>query len=261
MGRFPKAAGLQSSSSFVRNSAFEANEFLSRIEEVAMVRARRILGIASTMLVAATCVVAQVNPRSDSFVLDPNRPFVYLKFDHFGPGATWGDDEVPFRIWFRLVNNCKIPIKIRTFGGPDGALGVMDRVVEDEKIFTITSDTGLASEPIPISILIPELPSQAPPQTSPAQQAASSANRAPHMPFGYESEVSSVQEIASGKEVYFSLPASHLSKSWHFVIPFTFKVPQVHCCRAEDVGGEPEMHLTYKLWDLPPAIQTEIKKM
>ena len=44
-------------------------------------------------------------------------------------------------------------------------------------------------------------------------------------------------------------------------IPFIFKVPAGHCCRDEKVGGEPEMHLRYDLWDLPKAVQDQIKNM
>jgi hypothetical protein len=224
-------------------------------------------------LLFSVSVVAQDKPQPDSFVLDPSRPFIYLKFDHFGPGAPWGDNEVPFRIWFRLVNNCRVPIKIRTFGGPGGALGVMDRVVEDEKILTITADHGLIDtpEPSPISDLIPELPLPGSPSTRPSAQTPAVKNEpsqtttdeepSAKMPSGYESEASSSAEIAPGRDVYFSLPANHLSTTWHFVIPFTFVVPLESCCRPADIAGEPENLLRYDLWDLPDSIKTQIKKL
>jgi hypothetical protein len=90
--------------------------------------------------------------RSMPFIIDANRPFVYLKLDHFGPGEPWGDGEPPFRIWFRFVNNCNVPVQVRTFGGPDGALGVMDSVVANpEPLIVISTGSGIEPERVPIS--------------------------------------------------------------------------------------------------------------
>jgi hypothetical protein len=175
-----------------------------------------------------------------------------LKFDHFGPGNPWEENEVPFRIWFKMVNNCKVPIQIRTFGGPDGALGVMDRVVKDEDFLK------MIPEPV---IVMPEPPLVGTLQVDRSLEAQLRAKEVVAQPWGYESEVSSTMLIPSEKAVLFSLPANHLSEKWHFEIPFTFKLPSGHTSRPEDVGGEPQMQLRYHLWDLPDAVQVQVKKL
>jgi hypothetical protein len=228
-----------------------------------MLRLIRISGMLLAVLLASCGAIAQDKPKPDSLVIDPSRPFVYLKFDHFGSGKTWGEDEVPFRIWFRLVNNCRHTIQVRTFGGPDNALGVMDRVVQNEKPFMVVESEN-APTLIPLGGMLPEIPTSGTPQAAPAAQAKPAKvqpSREPmKMPYGYESEVSSEMDIPPGTEAYFSLPANHLSETWHFEIPFTFKVPRGHCCRTEDVGGEPLIVLRYDLEDLPERVQSKLKK-
>lgn len=229
----------------------------------------RLIQISLLVALASTSSVhAQVKAQPEAFVLDPNRPFVYLKFDHFGPGEPWGTEDAPFRLWFKLVNNCKVTIQVRTFGGPDDALGVMDQVVEDEKPFMVETGLGPEPEPISISESIPErtiagASSQSAPTNDNRTKKTETLKPERPMPrgYGYMGEVFSSLSLASGKEVLFSLPANHLSTKWHFEIPFTFAAPAVRCCRAEEVGGEPEMHLRYDLYDLPDNIQVKIKKM
>ena len=58
-----------------------------------------------------------------SFVIDPNRPYVYLKFDHIGSGIPRDESEPKTRIWLRVMNNCKIGIVVRENGTPDGSPG------------------------------------------------------------------------------------------------------------------------------------------
>jgi hypothetical protein len=211
-------------------------------------------------LASTGSILAQVKAQPETFVLDPIRPFVYLKFDHFGPGEPWATDDVPFRLWFKLVSNCNVTIQVRTFGGLDHALGVMDEVIQNEKLLMIVSE----SEPEPKLNPISEPISGTTSAGVSSQSASTDANRttkseAP-MPSGYWGELSSSLDLTPGKEVLFSLPVNHLSTRWHFEIPFTFKVPAGHCCRAEEVGGEPEMSLRYDLADLPDKIQEKIKE-
>jgi hypothetical protein len=136
----------------------------------------------------------------------------------------------------------------------------MDEVVANRPPFQVTSTLEMETAPLPISQSMPYSSGTVLP-THPNKQAASTAARPTKQPVGYDGDVSSSLDLPPGKEALFSLPANHVGEKWHFEIPFKFKVPAGHCCRTEDVGGEPEMHLTYGLWDLPPSIQTEIKKM
>jgi hypothetical protein len=68
-----------------------------------------------------------------SFLIDEKRPFVYIEFDHIGPGAPWSPDEPASRIWLHLRNNCRVPIVVLANGVPDGSpkdeVGVMHDVV------------------------------------------------------------------------------------------------------------------------------------
>ena len=104
-------------------------------------RFRRLLPIVQSVLAWIAALLLLVTPRASgqgagsatTFVIDPNRPFVYLRFDHMGPGIRRSEGEPSSRIWLRLVNNCRVPIIVSTFGVPDGSpkgeIGVMDEVV------------------------------------------------------------------------------------------------------------------------------------
>jgi len=75
------------------------------------------------------------------FVIDQNRPYVYLRFDHMSAGERFSDDEPPKRVWFRFVNNCGVGVVLRTFGVPEGSpkdeVGVMHNVVKDVPKFGV----------------------------------------------------------------------------------------------------------------------------
>jgi hypothetical protein len=91
------------------------------------------------LCVAAVCAQAQKTHTVSDFVINRNRPFVYLKIDHVGPGEPRSEDEPDTRVWFRLTNNCKVPIIVYTFGVPEGSpeyeQGVMYKVVANPPIF------------------------------------------------------------------------------------------------------------------------------
>src|SRR5271156_2378847 len=92
-------------------------------------------------LIASLCVLSMCSARpalqaqttASGFVIDPNQPYAYVKFDHIGKGVKRSDEEPDLRIWLRLTNNCRLPIMVRTTGVPDGVLkdetGVMDIIV------------------------------------------------------------------------------------------------------------------------------------
>jgi hypothetical protein len=135
---------------------------------------------------------AQKPGAAPQFVIDADRPFVYLKFVRYGPGIPFRDDEPKERIWFKLVNNCKVPIVIETLGVPDGSLanevGLIHRVVRDERWGLIVD----APPPPPMPSLPPGLT-----DFPPAPPAVSEADRKPEeMPAGYRGgDVYSTQPI------------------------------------------------------------------
>jgi hypothetical protein len=134
---------------------------------------------------------------SPTFVIDENRPYVYLRFDHIVKGVKFSEDEPTQRVWLRFVNNCRLAIVLRTFGAPEGSpkdeVGVMHDVVKDAQ-FRIR---GVKIEP-------PVLNAQS---LEPHDEAK--------MPAGYDFDVSSAEAIPPGHSPLFSVPVTHLTKSWH----------------------------------------------
>ena len=186
---------------------------------------------------------SQTSAPPTRFVIDENRPYVYLRFDHMGAGARFSDDEPPKRVWLRFVNNCNVGIVLRTFGVPEGTLkdevGVIHHVVKNPPQFRIH---GVDNDPPPLNAQSSEPPQQA------------------RMPTGYDSDVSSAEIILPGQSVLFSVPVTHLSKSWHLEVPYKFDVPSGKGPRQPIVGGEPRMVLLYSAWDLPEDIQQQLPK-
>jgi hypothetical protein len=84
--------------------------------------------------------------------------------------------------------------------------------------------------------------------------------KADQIPRGYMEEVGSLVTINPRREILFSMPANHLSKRWHIEIPFEFGLPKGKGPRDPNNGGEPQMVVTYSLWDLPPKSRAEIGK-
>jgi hypothetical protein len=163
------------------------------------------------------------------FVRDANRPFVYLKFDHIGTGIRRSDGEPSSRIWLHFVNNCNVQVVLHAYGVPDGSpageVGVMDNVVVDPPMLTITSDKGPAIR-----------------------------HDRPQMPSGYVNEVSGVIRVEPGGSVLFSVPTNHLGAEdagWHMEVPFWFAAPKGSGPRDPGIGGEPVMSLWYSLYDVP----------
>jgi hypothetical protein len=63
---------------------------------------------------------AQADINRNNFLIEPNRPLVYVHVDHVGLGAPEEDGKRHERIWLELHNNCLLPIWVRTYGAPSG---------------------------------------------------------------------------------------------------------------------------------------------
>jgi hypothetical protein len=204
--------------------------------------------IAGLLLLVTPGALAQIGGTAESFVIDLNHPYVYLKFDHFGAGIPRNRNEPTSRIWLRLVNNCRVPIIVSTFGVPDGSpkgeAGVMDTVVP----VVVSGATG--SGTVPLEPLPPPLGSASP------EQKPSTDAKADEMPEGYMFEVGSSESIPPGKNILFSVPTNHLGKRWHFEIPFRFDLPEHKGRFDESIGGEAQMVITYSVWDLSSKYRT-----
>jgi hypothetical protein len=196
-------------------------------------------------------------PSQDGFRLKQLRPYVYLEVDHIGPRKPWGDDEPKSGIWLYLHNNCKVPIIVLTSGvSPDSnpkESGVIDNVVANP---TPSVGDGSVSDPMHEEMQMPSLPGifgGPVPEKAPKSPVSSPPNRKAEiavMPRGYMSSVSSFVIIGPGQSVYFSLPLNHVSKTWHFEVPFRFALKQQGPYR------EPESHLAFFWDDLPEAYRT-----
>ncbi len=199
-------------------------------------------------------------PKSSSkFVIDPNREFVYLKFDHMGRGIKRWDFEPEMRIWLRFVNNCNVPINLRTYGEPDQSpaeeVGVMDQVVEDPPPFMqVVTDEDAPAPKVWTSLDPADLPAQ----PSPVSKSQADIKPATPPP-GYWFELGSQLTVRPGKEVLFSIPVNQLGKKWHVEIPFEFQVPEGKIPRDPSIGGLPVMHLEYSRYDLPGAARAVLE--
>jgi hypothetical protein len=195
---------------------------------------------------SSVCLHAQTVNSNSQFLIDGNRPFVYVEFDHIGPGEPRNGDEPKTRIWLHLNNNCRIPIAVRANGVPDGspkdAVGVMHDVVADPPSLEITMFPAQTAEP-----------------SAPSGEDRSKTI-AEQMPRGYMEEVGSAVTIMPGENILLSVPVNHVSKYWHIEIPFDFVLPKGRGFRDSKVSLGPTMVIAYSIWDVPPGERVKIEK-
>jgi hypothetical protein len=205
--------------------------------------------IVPMVCVVSTTLPAQSTKTNKGFLLDVNRPFVYVKFDHIGPGAPRSTDEPNSRIWLRLTNNCRIPILVRANGVPDESpkdeVGLEYEVVPNPTMRGMVSFSPSDKDRMGLS-----------------GETQKSETNVDDVPRGYMEEVASLVTIGPGEEVLFSMPINHLGKRWHVEIPFEFELPKPKGKGLRDPinGGIPVMVVQYSLWDLPPESQAETRK-
>jgi hypothetical protein len=166
----------------------------------------------------------------DRFIIEPNRPAVYLHVEKIKMGAPEEDGKRHKRVWLELHNNCNLPIWVHTTGAPSGdsedAVGVMDIIVEQTKAMI--------------------------------QQDGKKDPDIEAMPAGTFGDVGSMSSILPGKSLRFSLPASHFGTHWEIHIPYHFDLPEGHAPRDDTAwGGETIMYLAYSFYDLPQRVQQE----
>ncbi len=125
-------------------------------------------------------------------VLNSARPYVYVEFDHAGRREPVEDGEPTEGLWLRLVNNSNFTINVET----------MDTATRSKLVLVPDTITTIPQK-IPRSRLVPK-----------------------RMPVGYASRLGTVQAIASGKDLVFSVPSNHVSQFWSLQVPFEFDVPR-----------------------------------
>jgi hypothetical protein len=161
-------------------------------------------------------------PISD-FVLNPSMPYVYVKFDHVGPRHPLREGEGQVGLWLRIVNNCRVPIKVPTFGLTTGdpGVGVLDEVVSD--VLT----TSVSAEPDELN------------------PSAAGASVSSSHPQGYSAEVFSLTRVLPGKDLLFSVPINHVSDNWFMRVRFVLDVDK------PSVGTGPYTYLNFFKTQVP----------
>lgn len=197
-----------------------------------------LLGIVSVPL------LAQNKKTGKAFLIDVNRPFVYVKFDHIGPGIPRNPTEPNSRIWLRLRNNCRIGILVRANGVPDDS--PQDEVGLEYDVVANPALRGM--------VLLPK------PGTDEPETPVNGDAQESEIPRGYMEEVASLVTISPGEEILFSMPVNHLSKRWHVEIPFDFELPHGKGPLPSNTVGLPVMRVYYTVGDLPKNSQAEILK-
>jgi hypothetical protein len=169
-------------------------------------------------------VFAQEKPQN--FVLDPSKPFAYLKFDHVADRKPVSSDEIARGLWLRLVNNCRVPIRMEIFdpGTGDPGIGVYDDIV------MTYPNTGFHPGKL-------------------GQQSTGSKAKQPtaNPPKGYSPpEVVSTTIIPPGSSLLFSVPFNHVGPSWRLQVKFNLAPPE------SMIYEQPYSIVSFGMYDLPP---------
>lgn len=186
------------------------------------------------MLVAASCVAGQ-QPASD-FVLVPSKPYVYLQFDHVGPRKPIQEGETKTGLWLRIVNNCRVPIMVPTFGLTTGdpGVGVLDEVVSNTPMLTVFSEQN-------------EVNSSGESSSGDSKPKQPAATAGSEQPLGYSAEVFSMTRLLPGKEMLFSVPIDHVGDRWFMRVRFVLDVENPRS------SVEPNSYLTFFKAQIPAA--------
>jgi hypothetical protein len=177
-------------------------------------------------------------PSAQQFVIDPNRPFVYLLFDHVAQSDPKCHDEPATRVWARLVNNSSVSIKML-------ASGQLETCHSDEVRIAYVVEPDRRGLEV----------------GGPTDEPDSEI-----IPSGYPIHVGSEVQVLPGKSIAVSFPLRDLGKrsdhgkNWHVEIPFQFVLPKGKGPRDPVIGGEPSMVLIYSIWDVPEEQPKRKKK-
>jgi hypothetical protein len=181
------------------------------------------------LLFGASTFSQELKP--SDFVIDPSKPYVYLKFDHIGPVKSNSDNEVETYLWLKVVNNCRIPIVFRASGPPPGYPGVSleDEVVEREQGLQIILDKDFEKF---------------------QRDQELRKEKLKHKPQGYWFEVSGVASVQPGQELLFSVPLNHVDDYWYMRVKFALDLSNSSVSSAT-LG--PFIYLPFYKSDIPKS--------
>jgi len=143
------------------------------------------------------------------------------------------------RIWLHLKNNCKLPIVVLAIGNtvekPKDAMTLVDEIVPDPHVSIAGKGEDargggvFAQQGLRDMMDIFRFPNMTEEEIRSAEEKTRASTKPIDRPRGYgrlsgfDSFVLTL--VAPGDQLYFSVPANHVSKSWHFEIPFRLAVP------------------------------------
>ena len=154
------------------------------------------------LLVICFAATSMAQQKPSDIVLDASRPYVYLAFDHVGPRKPLVPSEAPEGLWLRLVNNCRVPITVKVYGGnsDNSGISIFDEVIRNYSEGVVVSSTVDVGEVL-----------AGPPPAKP-------------LPRGYSSELYSTIQILPGKDLLFSVPRNHVGPDWFMRVKFRLDV-------------------------------------
>jgi hypothetical protein len=204
-------------------------------------RATPSLSVCFLLSTLSPAQVAQPDEQDYSkFVINANKPYVYLEVDHVGPREPLRNDEPNIGIWLHLKNNCKLPIVVLALGerheNVKEGIALEDEVVPDP-IAPVTPTTRgdgsvggiVAPHGLGEMLDLFRWRNMTEDEIRRAEERQRATSKPVERPRGYGSQNGFnsfvMTLIAPGDQVYFSVPANHVSKTWHFEVPFRLAVP------------------------------------
>ena len=138
---------------------------------------------------------------SAQLVIDYTKPYVYIVFDH----------RSPTRLWLRLVNNSRLPIRVRTYSrgdrGEEVGINYAVLLTPDGKLKYMNSNS--------------------------------------EVPSGHVQDVSSSDLVLSGRNLLFTVPASDVTEYWYIDTSFRFDLPR------NMRGNDPVLHVIFSQQQIP----------
>jgi hypothetical protein len=174
---------------------------------------RKLLKGTMVLVVMTAHISESQSSRPPKVALNEAKPIVYIEFDHAGPREPIEAGEPKLGLWLRLVNNSVVPIDVETMN--------------------TATKSGLLLVPDFITPIQRKIP-----RSGPSQE---------QLPTGYAPGLGTVQTIAPGKDLVFSVPANHLSPNWFMQVPFQFSLPPVK------EGEQPLCYAVFTWEDLPQS--------
>jgi len=179
--------------------------------------------------------------KKEDFLIDPSKPYVYLEMDHVGPRKPLRDGEPNMGIWLGLKNNSRLPVVVIASKASDDRtdqpLWVGDEVVPNRpSTGTESPGAGIGYQPgqgdltdiflwpntTEAEVIGAEDAVKSPPRIS---NKSGSVKRPHGYNNGYQPGPQVLRVVPPGGEVLFSVPVNHVSKTWHFEIPFRLALP------------------------------------